>query len=234
VKKIALMISALVLVVSGVAAVSAYESHIVNVQAHVENALTVPQDEVNFGTVFPEEFLVKQITIELSDSFKNNQTRVSNVTYDVYVHCKDGTLYPDVEWMGDAAYMAGTDPGTTLPGGGAAGNDPALGTPNAPWFRVGGDPNNCPGSPGNLMNVLSGVNINKANPVAGAWVGLDVPVCDFNYNPDTDVKPKPSGYDEPTVVLITGDPRWESQDVDRECEYDIGMDVKFQVTNIGP
>ena len=58
-KKVVLGLAALVLIVSGVAAVSAYEAHIINVKAKVENALTVGVSRLNYGTVFPEEFLLR-------------------------------------------------------------------------------------------------------------------------------------------------------------------------------
>jgi predicted porin len=38
-KKAILILAALMLVASGVAAVSAYEAHVVNVRSHVENAI---------------------------------------------------------------------------------------------------------------------------------------------------------------------------------------------------
>ncbi len=236
IRRIPLVLGALALMVSGLAAVSAYESHVVNVQAHVENALTTPVELIDLGTVFPEEFIIAEVGIQLSPSFLAEEA-VTGVTFDVWVHCKDASF--NVEWMGDAAYLAGSDPGSTLPGGGAAGTDPSAGTPNTPWFAAGGSATNCPGgaTPGNLAKVITGVTVDKSDLPGGSdessvFLGLDVPVCDFNYNPDTDVKPKPSGYDEPTVVLISGDPRWEDQATDKECDYDIGMDVKCQVTGI--
>jgi hypothetical protein len=67
-KKVILIFSAIVLVASGVAAVSAYEAHVINVKAHVENALSVNTSDVNFGTVFPQEWIVKKRSVELSQS----------------------------------------------------------------------------------------------------------------------------------------------------------------------
>ena len=56
-KKVLLGLAALLMVSSGVAMVSAYEAHTVNVTAHVENAIALsPQagwDLGQFGTVFP-------------------------------------------------------------------------------------------------------------------------------------------------------------------------------------
>ena len=83
-KKAILIISALMLVVSGVAAVSAYEAHVINVKAHVENALIVSQD-VDFGITFPQDLLQEELYIGLSESFRSvNQTRVSDLEYALY------------------------------------------------------------------------------------------------------------------------------------------------------
>lgn len=69
-KKVILISTALVMVLSGVAAVSAYEAHIINVTAKVENALTVsPDEDWDLGTIFPQEFFVKHYTVSLSTSF---------------------------------------------------------------------------------------------------------------------------------------------------------------------
>jgi len=106
VKKVLLLVSALLIVFSGVAAVSAYEGHMVDVKAHVENALIVnPTDEVGFGTVFPQEKLESQVYVSLSESFIS-QGRYSSVEYKVYwepkpvadhqvcTNMSDGTFIP--------------------------------------------------------------------------------------------------------------------------------------------
>lgn len=69
-KKILLGLVAVVVVAGGVAALSAYEAHIINVTAHIENALTVPTEPIPFGTVFPQEDLDRAFTMSLSTSFK--------------------------------------------------------------------------------------------------------------------------------------------------------------------
>ena len=80
-KKAVLIVSALMLILSGVAAVSAFEAHIINVKAHVENALIVSQD-VDFGITHPQDLLQEELYLGLSDSFRSaNQTRVSDLEY---------------------------------------------------------------------------------------------------------------------------------------------------------
>ncbi len=83
-KKTILIVAALLMVFSSVAAVSAFEAHIVDVKAHVENALIVSED-VDFGTVFPQEWLEREVYLGLSNSFMSeNQTRVSDLSYALY------------------------------------------------------------------------------------------------------------------------------------------------------
>jgi len=79
-KKIALSLIALVAVVGGVAAMSAYEAHVINVTAHIENALAVSTEAIEFGTVFPQEFVESDFTINLSESFLAAE-RVDDVEY---------------------------------------------------------------------------------------------------------------------------------------------------------
>ncbi len=64
------------------AAFSAFESHIINVTARIENALNVPTEALAFGTVFPQEYLTRDIQVGLSDSFLS-ENRVDDVTYTI-------------------------------------------------------------------------------------------------------------------------------------------------------
>lgn len=75
-----------VVVVLGIASVSAFESWVVNVTAHIENALkiTPANGELIFGTVFPQEHLEKRIWVTTSKSFcAGNQRRVLNIDYKI-------------------------------------------------------------------------------------------------------------------------------------------------------
>lgn len=115
-KKILLGLAAVLVVVAGVAAFSAFEAHIINVTARIENALVVPIKELDFGTVFPQEYLVKSFTVALSNSFQEQaQCSVVNLIqngnfespevtdpakWDIF---EDGTagLVWTIEWRGD-------------------------------------------------------------------------------------------------------------------------------------
>jgi len=71
--------------VAGVAAVTlplfaAFEAHVINVTAKIENALAVNIEHIDFGTVFPQEQLDEPLDIRLSDSFLA-EDRVDDVEY---------------------------------------------------------------------------------------------------------------------------------------------------------
>jgi hypothetical protein len=82
-KRIIFLVAALLTVFSGIAAVTAYEGHQVDVKAHVENALMVNTAEVDFGTTFPEEVIEAQFYVGLSESFRT-QLGYSSVQYKMY------------------------------------------------------------------------------------------------------------------------------------------------------
>lgn len=83
-RKILIILSSLVAVAGGIAAISAGEAHIVNVTATPENALYVHPAFLEFGTVFPQEKLESQMFISFSESFSaRDQRRVGNVDYTI-------------------------------------------------------------------------------------------------------------------------------------------------------
>ncbi len=60
---------------------AAFEAHVINVTATIENALNVPISSLSFGTIFPQEHLnLPPFDIQLSESFKN-EPRVDDVNY---------------------------------------------------------------------------------------------------------------------------------------------------------
>jgi len=83
-KKIILSLIAVAALALGVVGFSAFEAHVINVTATIENALSVPLETtgLNFGTVFPEEVLNENIDIGLSASFLA-EDRVDDVQYTI-------------------------------------------------------------------------------------------------------------------------------------------------------
>lgn len=207
-KKVVLVLGALVMVMSGVATVSAYEAHIVNVKVHVENALDLSQNEVlNFGTVFPQEWLVYLVPVRMSDSFcKEEQLRVDTVDFRFYLEEKPG--YP---WLGDALYLQW---GSVTTPASAAQMTNTWSTSSPPI-----DPPIDTGITGNLTKPTYGGNL---------WVGLDVPVFEGYYNVATDPTPKPSGRNTPTVSINSTDTARYFPDTGVE----LAANIKIQIERI--
>jgi hypothetical protein len=80
-KRIFLMTIALVAIAIGIVGMSAYEAHVVNVTATIENATLMSSPELAFGTTFPQEILHRPETISLSKSFIDSEAL--GVTYKI-------------------------------------------------------------------------------------------------------------------------------------------------------
>ena len=79
-KKLSLILGAIALTLVALPLFSAFEAHVINVTATIENALSVPIKAIDFGTVFPQEYLKESLGITLSDSFLA-ENRVDDVNY---------------------------------------------------------------------------------------------------------------------------------------------------------
>ena len=245
-KRIMPILAGLVAVVSSVAAVSAFEAHTINVTAHVENALKVGVTPVAFGVVFPEDWLSDHANIELSDSFKNDQTRVTKVDYTISATCKpkpdnSGEFYL---WLGEALWVDKN-------GGNYTNIGPA---PNSEQCTAGES----------VTTGFTGTLIKGSNSLEQLSISLDVPVFEGFYNEWTDVCDKPrenfggddgvqSTGEEPTLADGQTDPRHLTRtDGTFKCQVpsliigindlryspvtgvDLGIDLVVQVTNIYP
>lgn len=79
-KKLILTLAAVAAIAVGVVGMAAFEAHVINVTARIENALSVTPDEIMFGSVFPQEKLYRNLNIALSNSFLE-EDRVDDVKY---------------------------------------------------------------------------------------------------------------------------------------------------------
>jgi hypothetical protein len=235
-KKALLVLGAVAMVFSGVAAVSAYEAHTVNVSARVENAMSISKPDDwhlgQFGTVFPEEFIWKEFDVRLSTSFCV-QLRVRKIHYKICVKERfnpmTGTNFP---WMGDA--MAFSIDGQSGLGDGE--EWAWVGNAWPPPICVTGDsinkqdllppyhPDNPAGPPWDPINW-------QDDPRDTIRIGLDVPVFREYYNEFSDNKPKPSGKDVPSVIYEPGDPRYDPYP-DGVDDVTLGANIIIQVTDI--
>ena len=239
-RKAILTLAALLMVVSGVAAVSAYEAHTINVKAHVENAIVVDTEEIDFGIVFPEEVLIEEALICLSTSANeslgdgNVSGNLSSVDYKVFAEYKllaAGTQEDAPQywtWLGEYLWVG--DENTP---------DPDCGTDNISgigWVNVGPEPDaTYVWEPNNLLAVPDPM----AAEVVGFASSLDVTnKCDMlrvmlltpafgkSYNPYTDAFVKPEWFQK-----VIADELWPLLDGDGSGT-DLGVDLKIQVTGI--
>lgn len=111
-KRILLTIAAVAAVAVGVVGMSAFEAHVINVTAHIENALSVNTEPIKFGTVFPQEYLEKPFVVALSESF-NNAGRVDDVEYKIVQKLKPCPVHK--ESCGPACEMLVPDDPTCVP-----------------------------------------------------------------------------------------------------------------------
>lgn len=79
-KKLLLSIGALGAVLIALPMFAAFEAHVINVTAKIENALSVDTSSIDFGTVFPQEHLEQPLIVQLSSSFVA-EDRVDDVNY---------------------------------------------------------------------------------------------------------------------------------------------------------
>ena len=127
-----IVIGSIALIVIGAAAFSAFESHIINVTARIENALNVSVgegDQIEFGTVFPQELLEETLRMTMSDSFFD-EPRVDDIEYVI-------KQKPKVKggWRcGEVEIPAGNGP---LPPGCDPNENPFPGDPYATIFIYG-------------------------------------------------------------------------------------------------
>lgn len=111
-KRMLTALAAMGIIVAGVVWFAADESYVLNIQAHLEPALTVEGNgNWDLGTVFPQEKFSANITVRLSDSFKT-ESNVTGVAYDI--DCQNKTVNPNAnavplcEWLTVTGTISGT------------------------------------------------------------------------------------------------------------------------------
>lgn len=219
-KKVLLVLGALVMTLSGVAAVSAYEAHLVNVTAHVENALDITPRKIDFGTVFPQEWFTKDVIITTSTSFSaDGQQRVGDIYFKVFAAWKPLPVgHPDYPgfypWLGEALYLGyyANIVDFPVPANLLAGDLDCMGA--------------APAGPPGVKPVLGGAELlcqkfPLPTDINSLVIGLDVPVFEDYWNEHTDVA-KPSGLPGPSYKIPTYDPDG----------VDMGVRLIIQVTRI--
>jgi hypothetical protein len=95
-KKVLFGLTLLLAVLVAIPLFAAFEAHVINVTARIENALFVHPAARNFGTVFPQEYRQQGIFVSFSESFsEEDQTRVGTVEYQIKQKPKPRQTYID-------------------------------------------------------------------------------------------------------------------------------------------
>lgn len=109
---------------------AAWEAHVINVTAQIENALSVTTEHIDFGTVFPQEHLERPLDISLSQSFLD-APRVDDVEYFIRQKPKCGVTTKDGRTLIE---------GSTATGHVKLGDNPATPEVETHWIDCGEAP----------------------------------------------------------------------------------------------
>lgn len=214
-------IIALILIVSGIAAVGAFEGHLVDIKAHVENAIGVETYELDYGVTFPQEHLEKALHFGLSESFMES-TRISSLSYGLFWELKPIAGHdpvPEPAYMTD--YFQPLNPFLTVDA------DQATIDTNA----VDDIP-----APGGYVKFGQGVLYNDSPTGACETLHFwfNVPVFEGYYNAVTETYVNPNGW---PYMLEEGEFVTELEDI---CNFetlvphaDLGINLKIQVLSYG-
>jgi hypothetical protein len=205
IKRIVLLLGTVVLVVVGASMFAAFESHVINVRAHVEKATYVTPDMVDFGNTLMQASYDADVQIHLSASFQD-QTTYTNAEYSIYCDEK-----PQSDWAHDAnitpfIVLTGEDGVDHAGCGGVAlgANDPPV------LWTVGGA-------------------LWKGTDIEDTWhLKFYAPLCSDNYNPDTDPI-DPATRPVPLIIDSTYCRKAPGM-VDSDEYTDLASNIKFQIT----
>jgi hypothetical protein len=244
IKRIALLLGTVVLVVVGAAMFAAFESHVINVRAHVEKATYVQPDDINLGNTLMQQSYSNQcrvagpgtdgvfgtvddnveivtgincLRIRLSASFLE-QTEFSTVGYKVYCEAKsaeDQALYAIDH--GITEYMRLTDSD-----GGSDGD--SITAINC----VHGDAAGSVGPAGAPTTSWAQGSLVAGNDEYDLWdFDFYAPVCENNWNEFTDPGSPPPDPISQTIPQEYCNP---GPGGDSDEYTNLGSNVKFQVT----
>jgi hypothetical protein len=170
---------------------------------------------MEFGTVFPEEWMTDNFTVAFSESFCA-QAAHEGFDFDIWVLPKPlpGNPSDNYPWLGDCLYLGVWHPGMKMWPEDAGGDLVWVGDAFPPTSPV-----------------ITSCNLSKPDIILNRViiVGLDVPVFEGYYNPHTDPEPKPSKLDDPTVVIEKGSDRYPAS---IEDGITLGAEIKVQITEI--
>ncbi len=226
-RKVIFIAVALVLVLSGIATVAAYESHLINVKAHVENALDVDTTEWDMETVFPQELFWENRSIVLSTSaIAELGTGVSGdldeVEFEIWAECKPvpagTTVVPSGDyyaWIGEWLWVGVTDAAIS----GESGAQSALSTLD--W--VGEQTCTCGTDAQQVSNSPYALDDSSTKYLSMVFLA---PAFENYFNELTDPLLDETWWPSDWAAIPEGDSRYYPDGVD------LGVDLKIQVTGI--
>lgn len=235
-KRILLLLGAVVLVAVGVATFAAFESHVVNVKAHVEKATYTTPNELDFGVTLmqvkydaaclPDDPTTwdQCLAIHLSASFKDEaQTKFGDVKYEIWCELKPG--YGVNRQITPYITITDSDPldadGAPITSGGDVRDTDDDGVADTPV------PGSCKAAVGAATKWVGESVLLLGSDEVDLWdLQFFAPLCSDNYNPATDP--------DDTVELIDAAYCTEGPGPDSDQYVDLGSDVKFQVTGFSP
>lgn len=144
-KKFTVIVAFLALIVS-LPFVAAFEAHVINVVAQIDNALSVTPLSVEYGSVFPQEKLDRTFEVELSGAFLQQSSSISTQYASGVVSSAQGTRK-----NGTAVLPDRTDPTDALgapQSTGAAYDSPVIA---GSFFALGFNTANPTGPGGNIV-----------------------------------------------------------------------------------
>jgi len=232
-KKLLLLVTTMALVAVGAASFAAFESHLIDVRAHVEKATYTTPNDLNFGVTIMQQTYDKAcnaatdptgasgncMAIHLSASFLE-QKQFSDVEYNVYCedkaprdpHRVDGNIAPFL-------LISDSDP--------SDGNDNVILRTGCGKVAYSTDPATL--NPVLWANGVLDVNFDQHD----LWdLKFFAPVCSDNYNPETDpitpeqLKLRPGGG------IIDSKLCHKGPGPDSDEYVDLASNVKFQVMGL--
>jgi hypothetical protein len=243
-KKAIIAMGTIALVAVGTTMFAGFESHLIDVRAHVETATFVTPEDVDFGTTImeqkydfactlttptgnpgPSDYTGNCLQIHLSDSFKT-QTQFLDVTYKVY--CEDKAP-DDPHRVGPPALDGNITPFIRLFDSDPLDVNDVVDSPNGAGNGCGAVPYSTDPATLNPVQWAHG-ELDKGFDEVDFWdMSFFAPLCANDYNPETDpVLPS----DQAGGGLI--DPAFchKGPGPDSDTYTNLGSNVKFQVIGL--
>ncbi len=239
IKKLTIALGTIAVIAVGATMFAGFESHLIDVRAHVEKATFVKPDDLNFGiTIMQQKYDAecilpgdpnnangKCMSIHLSDSFKE-QIQFVDVTYTIYCEDKDPT---DPHRVGPPPLDGNITPFIQLRDSDPLDVNDAVDKPAGTGCGTVAY-----GTPFSLTaNRWAHGELVKGSDEVDLWdMSFYAPVCRDNYNPDTDPLSPSDLAGRPGGGIIETSFCHKGPGPDSDEYTNLGSNVKFQVVGL--